>query len=148
MKIIGDLDDPNIIPEIRGAASREEAEAIWRSLTDKPDLLDAASYFSPRGFMDKSVREHRIIVDWYITALRLLGDVRHAQVGEDEAPMWVDFRGSYAGWCSAHGIAPEQDATWNALYTHLRLTKAQGFATLSAFMRMSGNSHAVVNGRD
>lgn len=135
-----------IVPIMGEASSEDDAARQAQALPPLPSLYAVEDYFAPRGFMDASVKEHRVIVSWYVMACGLLArGINEAQIYEGEPDHFVNFRSSYAGWCNGHGISPEQGQTWDALYRCLRLTGHRDFPTLDTFLRATSTSAVRVN---
>lgn len=135
-----------VVPVAGEARSEDDAAEQAQRIPAPPSLFHYADYFAPRGFMDASVHEHRVIVNWYTMACGLLyRGVSEAMIYEGDPDHFISFKGSYVGWCAAHGISPEQDATWAALYRCLRLTGHNDFPTLDTFMRATSTAGVRVN---
>ena len=128
------------------ASSEDDAARKAQLMPPPPNLYSAADYFPPRGFMDPNVKEHRVIVDWYISACHMFyGGVKEAQIYEGEEDHFVNFKASYVGHCRAHGIDPSQFATWEALYRCLRLCGHREYPTLTDFLNATSTSAVRVN---
>lgn len=135
-----------IVPIVGEASSEEDAAQKAQKVPLPPSLYEPADYFPLRGFMDPTVKEHRVIVDWYIRACHMLYQgVNEAQIYEGEPDHFINFKASYVGHCRAHGIDPEQPLTWEALYRCLRLTGHREFPLLSTFMNATSTSAVLVN---
>ena len=131
------------------SGSRAETEEQLAKLPLPKNFGSMATYFAPQGFLDPRDLVMQVLCEWYITAHSLWQDVVvNGVVHEDEPPVHVDFRLSYAGWMRAHGVDPEQGQRWNVFYSNLRALGYLDAPTLEFFFNLRGNSHAIVNGRD
>lgn len=140
----GELND--ILPvEKETVKDAEEAEALFRAKPRIATLGDWNSYFGEHSALESHNRTHRLLVEWYMDAVELWNGINGSfTVYEDETPVYVSFRHSYIGWCAAHQISPEQDMSWNALYSALKAKGIDGFPTLSTFMLTTSTSNSEV----
>ena len=136
-----------MVPIIKaGARDADEAQAIYEAENPiAPTLGSWNVYFGEHSALDEKNHIHRVIVEWYVQAVETLNGIDGDYiVYEDQAPLYINFRQSYVQYCRAHKISPEQDQSWNALYTALRAKGIHNHPTLSTFMLKQSTAIAEV----